>query len=65
LTALVSPIKIVEVGSIFVATIFFIIIFLLFVFFIRSKRKLERWEAGVLLLIYALFIFFEFFIDKV
>ena len=65
LTALISPIKIIEIGTFFLATVFFIVIFLVFVSFVRSKRKLERWEAGVLILIYALFIFLEFFSNKI
>lgn len=38
----------------------FAVIFLLFWFFIRVKSRLERWEAGVLVLIYIVFIIIEF-----
>jgi len=63
LTALISPIKVNYMSSFSLATIFFLIIYFLFWVFIRSKRKLERWEAGVLVLVYLLFIFLEFFKD--
>jgi cation:H+ antiporter len=42
------------------ATIAYLIIFSLFWFFIKTKKKLERWEGLLLLLIYFLFIWFEF-----
>ncbi|OGD62968.1 hypothetical protein A2160_04355 [Candidatus Beckwithbacteria bacterium RBG_13_42_9] len=38
----------------------FIFIFGLFWFFVRSKRRLERWEAGILVLAYLLFVLIEF-----
>lgn len=44
----------------FWATIAFIVIFLLFWFFIRTKRKLERWEGLLLIILYFAFILFEF-----
>lgn len=42
------------------ATAAFFFIFLLFWFFVRTKRKLERWEGWALLIIYFIFMFFEF-----
>ncbi len=60
LTALINPIKLRSFESFFLATVFFIVIFLLFWFFVKTKRKLERWEAVVLILVYGFFIFLEF-----
>lgn len=59
LTALISPIKIAYLGSFSLATVFFIFIYFLFWLFVKSKRKLERWEAVILLLVYSLFIYLE------
>jgi len=42
------------------ATIAYFLIFILFWVFVRTKKKLERWEGIVLLLIYIAFIIFEF-----
>lgn len=60
-TALISPI-VLEAGfkPYFWATIAFLLIFLIFWFFVKTKKKLERWEGLVLLIIYIVFIFFEF-----
>lgn len=60
LVALISPIKIAYLNEYLVATIFFILIFGAFYLFVRTKRKLERWEGGGLLLFYLLFVLFEF-----
>lgn len=59
-TALISPIKILYLQEYLLATIFFILIFGAFYFFVRTKRKLERWEGGTLLLFYLLFALVEF-----
>jgi cation:H+ antiporter len=42
------------------ATLAYFLIFGLFWLFIKTKRKLERWEGLVLFLVYILFIIFEF-----
>ncbi|MBL7150454.1 sodium:calcium antiporter [Candidatus Microgenomates bacterium] len=60
ITALISPIKILYLQEYLLATIFFIFIFAVFYFFVRSKRRLERWEGGVLFLLYLLFAMVEF-----
>lgn len=60
LAALIAPIEVHYLGHYLVATIAFVVIFGMFWFFVRSKRKLERWEGGVLFLIYLLFAAFEF-----
>jgi len=60
ITALISPIKILYLQEYLLATIFFIFIFAVFYFFVRSKRRLERWEGGILFLLYLLFAMVEF-----
>ncbi|MBU0618713.1 sodium:calcium antiporter [Patescibacteria group bacterium] len=42
------------------ATVFFAAIFALFWYFVRTKRKLERWEGVVLILVYLAFAWLEF-----
>ena len=41
---------------VFLAAIFFVLIFLTFWFFIRTKMRLDRWEAGLLLVFYLIFV---------
>lgn len=60
IVALISPIKIVAFNEYVLAALVFIILFAAFYFFIRSKRKLERWEGAVLVVIYLGFILAEF-----
>ena len=60
LVALISPIRIRAFSEYLLATMAFVVIFGLFYFFIRTKRKLERWEGVVLLGVYLLFILLEF-----
>lgn len=60
MAALIAPIEIHYLEHYLVATIAFVVIFGLFWFFVRSKRKLERWEGGILFLIYLLFAAVEF-----
>ena len=60
-TALISPI-ILDGGFkiYFWATLAFLLIFLTFWIFVRTKKKLERWEGAILILIYLAFVVFEF-----
>lgn len=60
-TALICPI-VLDAGFkvYFWATIAFLLMFFFFWLFVRTKRKLERWEGAVLLLLYLAFLFFEF-----
>lgn len=60
LVATISPIKVVAVNEYFIAAGAFIAIFLTFWLFIHTKLKLERWEAGILLLMYLAFVVIEF-----
>ncbi len=58
-TALLAPIKIQAFEEYLLATMIFVATFAFFYLFIRTKRRLERWEGAVLLGIYFLFIFLE------
>jgi cation:H+ antiporter len=60
-TALIRPIRIQAFDEYLLATMAFVVTFGVFYLFIRTKKKLERWEGGVLLAIYFLFIILEFF----
>jgi len=56
-TSLISPIKIAAFADYLLATAAFVVIFALFYFFVHTKRRLERWEGGILVLAYLLFAF--------
>ncbi|KKT67429.1 MAG: Na+/Ca+ antiporter, CaCA family [Candidatus Woesebacteria bacterium GW2011_GWC2_45_9] len=58
--AAIYPIRVAAIEEYLIAAITFVVVFLLFWLFIRSKLKLERWEAGVLLTIYVVFVVVEF-----
>lgn len=60
LTALINPIRVQNIQVFYTATAFFVIIFLMFWYFVKTKRKLERWEAAVLIAVYVLFVFVQF-----
>jgi len=61
LVALIQPIYLDGGFKVYlVASIAYIVIFVIFWFFVRTKKKLERWEGAVLLLAYFVFMFFEF-----
>ena len=60
ITAILSPIKVFDAKEYITAAVAFVLIFLTFWFFIKSKLKLERWEAGFLLLLYLIFVVVEF-----
>ncbi len=60
LVALISPIRIQNLNSYFLSTMTFLIIFGLFYLFIRTKRRLSRWEGLALLLVYLVFVIVEF-----
>lgn len=60
ITAFISPIRIRAFAEYLLATMAFVVIFSLFYLFIRTKRRLERWEGAVLLGAYILFVFLEF-----
>ncbi len=52
----ISPFSVVALEEYKEAVMFFVLIFLAFWFFVRSKMRLDRWEAGVLLLLYTAFV---------
>lgn len=59
--ATIYPIEVIAIREIIIAATAFLVIFSLFWFFVRSKLRLERWEAGVLLILYIIFVAVEFF----
>lgn len=61
LTAFISPIKIQIFEEYLLASLFFGIIFLLFYIFVKSKKRLDRWEGVVLIFAYLVFLFLEAF----
>jgi len=58
--ALISPIVVESVIHYFVPLFSFAIIFVAFRYFLKSKNRLERWEAVVLLSFYIIFLIVEF-----
>jgi len=60
ITSLVAPIRIRAFDEYLLATMAFVFIFAAFYFFIRTKKKLERWEGAFLIGFYLVFIFSEF-----
>ncbi len=57
--AMISPIEVTAVDQSVRAGITFLIIFGVFWYFTRTKFRLDRWEAGVLLLLYIIFVVVE------
>lgn len=58
--SLINPIKLKNgLNAYLLAAAAFGVMFLLFWFFVRSKRKLERWEGAVLILVYVGFVLLE------
>lgn len=60
ISALISPSTIGKIGVYLIPAFFFVLIFGCFWFFVKSKSRLDRWEAGVLIALYLLFIVVEF-----
>jgi len=61
LVSVIAPIKLQNgLEEYLLASATFGMIFLLFWYFVRSKKKLERWEGFILLVAYALFVAAEF-----
>src|SRR3989344_742188 len=59
LTTLISPLEITGFNEYVTGVVAFFVIFLTFWFFIKSKHRLDRWEAGVLLILYFIFVVVE------
>jgi len=60
IAAVIYPIKVVSGSEYMIAVGAFLLIFITFWYFIRSKHRLDRWEAGILLLLYLLFLLATF-----
>lgn len=60
LAAVLAPVRVLAVEEYLVSVIAFVVIFSLFVWFIRSKHRLDRWEAVLLLILYFIFVVIEF-----
>jgi cation:H+ antiporter len=58
--SLISPIKIQAFEEYLLATVTYVVIFSIFYYFIRTKRKLERWEGAFLIGFYLAFVLAEF-----
>lgn len=58
-TTIINPIEIMAINQYVIAAVAFIVVFLAFWAYIKSGHKLERKEAVVLLLLYAIFIVVE------
>jgi cation:H+ antiporter len=61
IVSIIHPITVVAVNKYLIAVLAFVIIFISFWYFIRSKHRLDRWESGVLLILYLTFVIAEFF----
>lgn len=60
IAAIIDPIEVDFGNGYIVASLTFLIVFLLFWQFIRSKFRLDRWEATILITVYICFLIFEF-----
>lgn len=60
IVALISPFRIQAFDKYLLATLAFVIIFGVFYLFIRTKRRLDRWEGVVLVGLYLVFVLTEF-----
>lgn len=59
-TAFIAPITIRAFNDYLYATLAFLLIFFAFYWFIRSKEKVNRFEGGILLVMYGIFTIVEF-----
>lgn len=59
IVALIHPIQVVARREYLLAAIVFSVLILVFWVFTRTKAKLDRWEVGVLFLIYIIFVVLE------
>jgi cation:H+ antiporter len=60
ISIIINPIKNIPFDNYLFSGIFFVVIYLTFWFLIRSKFRLERWEAAFLILLYVVFVVVEF-----
>jgi len=60
IVAIIHPITVTDVNKYLIAVLAFVVIFISFWYFIRSKHRLDRWESGVLIILYLIFVIAEF-----
>jgi len=60
LTVLISPLRLFHPKQYFTVTLYFLITFLIFYIFIKTKKRLEKWEAAFLVASYFILLVFEF-----
>lgn len=60
LTVLISPLRLFHPKQYFTVTLYFLITFLIFYVFIRTKKRLEKWEAAFLVASYFILLVFQF-----
>src|SRR3989344_5729297 len=60
ISVLIYPLNNIVFSDYFVAVFVFVITFITFWFFIKTKHELMRWEAGLLIIIYIIFLILEF-----
>jgi len=60
ITVLLNPINSIVFSEYIIAVIVFVFTYLSFWYFIRTKHTLIRWEAGILMLMYSIFLIIEF-----
>jgi len=58
-SVVISPLNLDFSSGYINASVAFLVLFLLFWYFVRSKFRLERWEAAILIVLYALFVVSE------
>ncbi|MEK7111699.1 MAG: sodium:calcium antiporter [Patescibacteria group bacterium] len=56
LVSVIDPIEISGIPAVALPASIFVVLFILFWLFVRTKLRLERWEAGVLLFLYLVFV---------
>ena len=60
LVCLISPIVIDSYSQYLIAGLTFVVVAILFWTFIKSKHRLDRWEAVILVVVYVIFVIAEF-----
>lgn len=58
-TVFINPIQNISYPKYLFPAFIFILVYLLFFYFVRTKKRLDRWEAAVLLVIYIIFFLVE------
>ena len=62
ITSIIRPISIGAISEYFAAVCTFVIVSLLLWLFIKSKHRLDRWEASILIAVYLIFVVLEFYL---